>query len=141
MGENGSGELGIDTTKNQLTPVKIDSCVVGIAAGCEHSMYLTSSYLSAYWPSYEVGGKWDDTIGWINDYYYPWVYSYGYDNWYYVYDGLNARPAYDSYWFVYYTPDGKDYGWGYVYPGSGWWCVFSDGSSKWVKVGDPLPTK
>jgi len=85
------------------------------------------------------GAKWNDTWGWVDDTYYPWVYNYTDNNWFYMYSGdLNAGVD-DGYWVAWYTPDFADYGWGYVYPGYGWWCFTSDMTPYWLNAGDPLP--
>jgi hypothetical protein len=78
------------------------------------------------------GAKWSYDWGWVDDTYYPWVWNYTTGNWFYMYSGeLNAGVD-DGYWIAYYTPDFADYGWGYVWPGHGWWRFSSDMSAGWL---------
>jgi alpha-tubulin suppressor-like RCC1 family protein len=141
VGLNFYGQLGIGKTAEYSvpTPVLVAGGVSAVAAGNGFSLYLTSDCSSAYWPSGELGAKWDATMGWIDDTYFPWVYSYTGSNWYYLYDALKAEPARNGYWTAYYTPDFSDYGWGYIWPGYGWYCFASDMSWQWLGIGEGLP--
>jgi peptidoglycan/xylan/chitin deacetylase (PgdA/CDA1 family) len=94
--------------------------------------------VSAYAPTDTKGAKWNE-IGWIDDTYFPWVYSYAHSNWFYVYGGTDADTTHTGYWLFYYTPDCNAYGWGYVAPGHGWWCLTLDSTCYWLKFGDSLP--
>jgi peptidoglycan/xylan/chitin deacetylase (PgdA/CDA1 family) len=100
--------------------------------------HLCAKTLSAYAPKDELGPKWND-LGWIDDTAFPWVYSYTYNNWFYLYDGVNADADVNGYWFFYFTPDNKAYGWGYVLPGAGWWCYTLDSTVYWLRFGQSLP--
>jgi hypothetical protein len=85
------------------------------------------------------GAKWSNDWGWVDDTYFPWVWNYTTGNWFYLYSGeLNAETD-DGYWTAYYTPDGTDYGWGYAYPGHGWYCFQRDMSYSWLNFADPIP--
>ncbi|MFA5257637.1 MAG: TIGR03768 family metallophosphoesterase [Opitutales bacterium] len=86
------------------------------------------------------GAKWSGDWGWVDDTYYPWVWDYEAENWFYMYSGKLNAAVDDGYWIAYYTPDFSDYGWGYVYPGYGWWCFTSDMTAYWLDAGDPLPS-
>lgn len=94
--------------------------------------------LSAYAPCDEVGPKWNE-MGWIDDTYFPWVYSYTLGTWYCLYAGVDADTTDKGYWIFYYTPDGNAYGWGYVLPGAGWWCYTLDYTVYWLKFEEKLP--
>jgi metallophosphoesterase (TIGR03768 family) len=86
------------------------------------------------------GAKWSRDWGWVDDTHYPWVYNYTTGNWFYMYSGeLNAGVD-DGYWIFYYTPDGKDYGWGYVSPNAGWQCYPNGQNARLMDFIDPLPT-
>ena len=87
------------------------------------------------------GAKWSRDWGWVDDTYFPWVYSYNAGNWFYLYSGdLNAEND-DGYWLFYYTADFSGNGWGYVWPGSGWWCLpgGNAAAASWRVFADPLP--
>jgi len=141
VGFNFYGQLGIGKTAeyNMTTPVLVAGGVNAVAAGNGFSLYLTGSCTSAYWPSGELGAKWDATMGWIDDTNFPWVWSYTGSNWFYLYDALKAEPARNGYWSAYYTPDFSDYGWGYVWPGYGWYCFAQDMSWQWLDLGEAMP--
>jgi alpha-tubulin suppressor-like RCC1 family protein len=146
MGRNLDGRFGVSLGRDSdghkitqtSTPVKVAENVVAIATGDNNSLYLTSSYVSPYWPNYKKGGKWSDAWGWIDDTFFPWVYSYGHDNWFYVYGETSANVN-QGYWIAYLTSDGKDCGWGYVYPSGGWYCCTSDNVWHWVNFGEAIP--
>ena len=78
-------------------------------------------------------------MGWIDDTYFPWVWSYRNGNWYYLYATYYTEPAYEGYWIFFYTPDGNGYGWGYIVPGMGWWYIDHGMSAIWIDLGDPMP--
>ncbi len=139
MGYNTFGQLGLRPSGVNTTPVKIAEEVRAVSAGGAFSLYLTPRHNSAYWPCWDLGAKWDDTMGWIDDTYFPWVWSYTGGNWYYLYDELGARTAYDGHWIFYYTSDLSDYGWGYVWPGYGWYCFAQDMSWQWLDLGEAMP--
>jgi metallophosphoesterase (TIGR03768 family) len=85
------------------------------------------------------GAKWTGDWGWVDDTHYPWVYNYTTGNWFYMYSGeLNAGVD-DGYWIFYYTPDGKDYGWGYASPNAGWQCYPNGQDVRYMDFQDPLP--
>jgi aryl-phospho-beta-D-glucosidase BglC (GH1 family) len=91
----------------------------------------TAEDLSIFSPQDSLGGKWSMDWGWIDDSFFPWVFSYAGNNWMYVY----AEPGSDvsgGYWVLYYTSDCSDYGWGFIWPSAGWWRIKSDNSSTWV---------
>jgi endoglucanase len=90
-----------------------------------------STCVSGFAPTDSLGGKWSDDWGWIDDSYFPWIYSYASNNWFYIYYGLDADVS-NGYWITYYTSDFSDYGWGYVYPGIGWWKLYRNLSSEWI---------
>jgi hypothetical protein len=138
IGANSDGQLGNGTTRFASTPQKIAENVISATGGSGHSLYLTSSCKSAYWPCYTAGAKWDGTRGWIDDTYFPWVWSYLDGNWYYVYDDTDALPAYRGYWIFYYSPDASNYGWGYVMPGYGWWCLDTKLNATWIDANSPM---
>jgi alpha-tubulin suppressor-like RCC1 family protein len=137
MGDNFMGQLGDGTCVNRTTPIEIDYRVKSASAGADFTLYLKPN-VSIFTPTNELKGKWSDW-GWIHDGSFPWVWSYNYEMWFYVYDGIFAY-AKNGYWIAYYNQDGSDYGWGYVYPQAGWWCITSDGKSHWLDFGDPIPT-
>jgi alpha-tubulin suppressor-like RCC1 family protein len=131
--------------QHNLGPQKIASNVASASAGFAYSLYVSETaastttdhvtVASSYAPITTAGGKWDEVMGWIDDTYYPWVWSYKYNNWYYVYAGLGASPDTDGYWIGYYTSDCSDYGWGYVYAPEtweGWCCITSDQNVYWL---------
>ncbi|HNX05545.1 MAG TPA: hypothetical protein PKI32_08580, partial [Opitutales bacterium] len=140
-GWNESGQLGLGYACEMKTaPTFIASNVSFVAAGGASALYLTDSYESPYWPCNSVGPKFTTGLGWIDDSYYPWTWSYGMGLWYYVFAGLeDTAVTCGGYWIAYYTPDFTDYGWGYVYPEIGWWCFTSDMTAHWLDFGDPLP--
>jgi len=135
MGFNGKGQLG-RAQAQQGTPFLIARGVRAVSAGSNHTVFLTDR-LSPYAPTDRRGAKWSD-LGWMDDTYYPWVYNYRLNFWYYVYDDL-AADVDACHWIFYYTSDMSDYGWGYVYPDAGWWCFDSDMNAVWLSLEDPLP--
>jgi alpha-tubulin suppressor-like RCC1 family protein len=136
MGDNFLGQLGDGTCTDQHAPKKIDTSVKAVSAGYDFTLYLKPN-VSMFKPIDKLQTKWSDW-GWINDESFPWVWSYNYNIWFYVYDGVFAYSS-NGYWIAYYNSDSSDYGWGYVYPGSGWWCITSDGAAHWLYFGDPIP--
>jgi hypothetical protein len=90
-----------------------------------------STRVSVFSPTDSLGGKWSYDWGWIDDSYFPWIYSYKNNNWFYLYSGLDSDMN-NGYWTAFYTSDFSDYGWGYVYPSIGWWKLSSDMSSTWI---------
>ena len=137
MGACSSGQLGDGAgTDCRSDPYRIDTNVVSAAVLFNHSAYLKESVSSIYAPRQTVGAKWDAVLGWIDDTYYPWAWSYNWGTWYYVYSGTDANP--DGYWLFYFSADSTDHGWGYVAP-NGWWCIKSDYSNCWRKPGQKLP--
>jgi metallophosphoesterase (TIGR03768 family) len=84
------------------------------------------------------GAKWNDSWGWVDDSHYPWVYNYAAGNWFYMYSGDLDAGVDDAYWIFYYTPGCKGYGWGYAYPGKGWWCYPDGQNVRWQDFTDPL---
>ena len=97
----------------------------------EGMMEVLSPRVSAFEPEDALGVKWSYDWGWIDDSYFPWVYSYADSNWFYLYDGMDADLG-ANYWTAFYKSDFSDYGWGYVYPGIGWWEIMSDMSAEWL---------
>jgi alpha-tubulin suppressor-like RCC1 family protein len=136
MGDNFLGQLGDGTCDDSYTPKQIDSNVKAVSAGYDSTLYLKPN-VSIFKPTDTLKTKWSDW-GWINDSSFPWVWSYNYEVWFYVYDGVFAY-ARTGYWIAYYNKDATDYGWGYVLPGRGWWCITSDNKSHWLYFGDPIP--
>lgn len=137
MGDNFLGQLGDGTCVDRDSPIVIDTNVKNVSAGYDFTLYLKPN-VSSFKPMDKLETKWSDW-GWINDESFPWVWSYNQNIWFYVYDGVFAY-AKNGYWIAYYNDDGSDYGWGYVNPGSGWWCITSDGASHWLDFDDPIPT-
>jgi len=78
------------------------------------------------------GAKWNRDWGWVDDTYYPWVWNYTTGNWFCLYSGELDAGVDDGYWIAWYTPDFSGYGWGYAYPGHGWWHIDSDMSASWL---------
>lgn len=78
------------------------------------------------------GAKWSRDWGWVDDTFYPWVWNYSTGNWFCLYSGEIDSGVDDGYWTAWYSPDCSDYGWGYVYPGHGWWRFTSDMSASWI---------
>ena len=91
----------------------------------------SSTYVSIFSPKLSLGGKWSNDWGWIDDTYFPWIYSYKGNNWFYLYAGLDAGIS-NGYWIAFYTSNFSDYGWGYVYPSQGWWKLSSAMSATWI---------
>ncbi|MBN1404576.1 MAG: carbohydrate binding domain-containing protein [Opitutales bacterium] len=129
---------------NELSAVAgADASSSVITLGTESTLWyeveiLEGDTLSAYYPEDFLGAKWTE-LGWVDDTYFPWVFSYTNWNWTYLYDGVNADTTGNGYWIAYYTPDCSSYGWGYVIPGEGWWCFTDDMSEYWLDFFDPLP--
>lgn len=138
MGNNFKGQLGDGTCTNRTTPIDIDINVKSASAGYDCTLYLTPN-VSIFEPINELEIKQSDW-GWIHDGSFPWVWSYYHGIWFYVYDGDFAY-AKNGYWIAYYSQDGTDYGWGYVYPGVGWLCITSFGTESWLRFTDPIPVK
>jgi hypothetical protein len=88
--------------------------------------------VSSFSPMTSLGAKWSNDWGWIDDTYFPWIYSYGGSNWFYMYSKADADIVSNGYWVAYYTSDCSDYGWGYAVPGKGWWKIARDMSSAWL---------
>jgi metallophosphoesterase (TIGR03768 family) len=80
------------------------------------------------------GAKWSDSWGWVDDTYHPWVYDYSGDAWFYMYSGRLDSGVDDCYWVYYVDFSGENYGWGYVYPGKGWWRFPSGGEVYWMNA-------
>lgn len=116
--------------RSLLTALAAFLCLVSSASGAQPQ--------SAYAPVDDLGPKWTE-FGWVNDSYFPWVWSYTYSMWYCLYDGVDADTTDKGYWIGYYTPDLSAYGWGYVVPGYGWWCFTLDFTPYWLYFGDALP--
>ncbi|HNX04569.1 MAG TPA: hypothetical protein PKI32_03670 [Opitutales bacterium] len=137
IGNNSDYQLGRTGGTTFDTWQDVDTNVVDACAVWNRSLYIKATGLSCYPPRAEKGPKFA-AVGWVDDTYFPWVWSYALGTWYYVYDGICADTA-EGCWIFYYTSDFSDYGWGYLYPETGWWCFKSDGSANWLYYGDPLP--
>lgn len=87
--------------------------------------------VSFFPPRDSIGGKWSTDWGWIDDTFFPWVFSYAGNNWLYLYAAPDAEAG-AGYWISFYTSDCSDYGWGYILPSVGWWKTMSDNSSTWI---------
>ncbi|HNX05463.1 MAG TPA: hypothetical protein PKI32_08160 [Opitutales bacterium] len=141
-GGNYDGALGITdyagNTYTLFTPVA--SHVTSFALGGLHILYVTRAK-SAFPPLDERGGKWSTDWGWIDDTYYPWIWSYEQGAWFYMYQAQGARLTPQGYWMAYLTSDTSDYGWGFAYPGYGWWCLPHDEgtvNATWSSFFDPF---
>jgi hypothetical protein len=99
---------------------------------------IASGRRSPFVPTNSLGGKWDDMWGWIDDTYFPWIYSYGHDVWIYVYDGDTVDMT-KGYWVCYLLTDASDFGWGFAYANGGWWCITSDLVTRWLTPQDTIP--
>jgi alpha-tubulin suppressor-like RCC1 family protein len=115
-------------------PTKVAENVISVVTFEDHTLYLTDDIKSPFWPSYTLGAKWADNLGWLDDTYFPWVWSYTYGEWFYVYDGASADTV-GGYWVAWCKNDMSEYGWGYVFPDICWWRMASDGSSAYVYYG------
>lgn len=141
-GYNCSGQLGDGTQTSRSTFYHVADNVVDIAASYDVSYYLVgmNDARSIFSPTNTLGGKWSKSLQWIDDTYYPWVYSYTYDFWFYIYDNLDADI--NGFWMVYLRSNGAGYGWGYVYGSGGWWNITRTSNREWlnlwVKTGDPM---
>jgi metallophosphoesterase (TIGR03768 family) len=82
------------------------------------------------------GAKLSGDWGWVNDACYPWVWSYVHGTWFYMYSGSLNDETDDPYWIAYYTKNFSDHGWGYVYPGRGWWRYTSNMKATWLPFGE-----
>jgi alpha-tubulin suppressor-like RCC1 family protein len=141
-GNNYDGGLGITdyqgNTYTFFTPVA--SHVTSFALGGCHILYVTRA-LSAFAPLDERGGKWSADWGWIDDTYYPWIWSYDQGAWFYMYQAQGTRLTAQGHWIAYLTSDTSDYGWGFVFPGHGWWCLpHGEGTvnATWSSFFDPF---
>jgi hypothetical protein len=139
----GDGSLGITTDGTVVSSASVGNAPDGLAnvsalaasTWCM-ALYDDTSALTPFKPYDKLCGKWSNQWGWIDDTFYPWVYSYFYDDWMYVYDA-NKVSVDEGYWVAFLT--GDSYGWGYVYPKGGWYCLTSDNVWHWLKFTDPLP--
>jgi alpha-tubulin suppressor-like RCC1 family protein/formylglycine-generating enzyme required for sulfatase activity len=86
--------------------------------------------VSAFEPVRELGWKWS-LLGWTHDGSFPWVYSWNFDAWFYVYGGLSADVE-TGFWTYYANSSGTHNGYGYMTPGYWWayeyrtgaWCAY-----------------
>jgi|GEM_PF-3228254 alpha-tubulin suppressor-like RCC1 family protein len=136
VGNNSDYQLGRTGGTVFNTWQHVDDNVVNATAAWNRSLYLKATGASCYEPRDEMTLK-DTPLGWVDDTYFPWVWSYSLGLWYYVYDGICADKS--GYWTFYYTPDFSSYGWGYFFPSVGWWSLSRQGNARWVYYGDPLP--
>ena len=110
-----------------------------VSSGDYHTMYLTSKFDSPFFPNYKLGGKWGYVMGWIDDTYFPWVWDYTENCWFYVYGGIKANLN-TGYWIYYFNSDCTAGNWGYVARSGGVWCLNADGSTyTFVDSGTTLP--
>ena len=137
IGNNSDYQTGHTGSTVFDTWAEIDTNVVDVCAKWNRSLYIKATGVSCYADCGKKGLK-SAAPGWVDDTYFPWVWSYALGTWYYVYDGICADTS-SGYWIFYYTPDFTGYGWGYLYPETGWWCFGSDGSANWLYYGEKLP--
>jgi hypothetical protein len=86
------------------------------------------------------GAKWNASWGWVDDTYYPWVYRYEGNYWFYMYSGDLDAGVDDGYW-IYYTAGAGVSGWGYVSPNHEWWAfpLPSGDEMRQMDFDTPLP--
>jgi alpha-tubulin suppressor-like RCC1 family protein len=141
MGQGRDGRLGVSGEASRTTPVLIAESVSDVGAGYNTTLFLsTATDVSAFWPRSKKGAKYDITFGWIDDTYFPWFWNYRNQNWFYLYGGTSVIPDLYSYWVAYYLPNFSSYGWGYVYPNSGWWCFDKDMKARFLWRTDKIVT-
>jgi alpha-tubulin suppressor-like RCC1 family protein len=138
VGNNSDYQLGRTGGTVFTTWQKVDDNVVAATAAWNRSLYFKATGASCYEPRDEKKLK-EIPLGWVDDTYFPWVWSYTLGLWYYVYDGICAEA--DGYWIFYYSPDFSSYGWGYFFPTLGWWSLSQEGNARWVYYGEPLPVE
>jgi hypothetical protein len=115
--------------------------VYELSLGPDHALYLADEVRSIFLPCESVGAKWSEDFGWIDDTYYPWVWSYLNGAWFYPYWGLNVRSyGLYAYWVAWLAPDMTPLGWAYVYrKGLGCWLIDASLNIQWMGPAEPLP--
>lgn len=111
-------------------PLYLDDVHVSTGANLTRPAGVTSPAISVYADSvayYQDGLRWSPQ-GWLYDGWYPWVYCYGDNGWWWILhdDQLQAAPA--AGWYAWSTGDaagwlwtGSSYGkWLYSYSATGW---------------------